>query len=182
MEKAEYIKQLKQIIKKYHPDLCSDSHLESMYVEITKKLTVILNGLKANDCFDNNKQIKYSSNKNEILIVRDQGYVYYKLGIQYYKNIHPDRFYIVNSDNTFETKSYSELVSVLNNIFLAFNLSEYYFRKVIMEYPKSLYWEDARDKIKLSKKLYKSYENIAVEEHKIISAERFIHTMGLKIL
>ena len=35
MNKVDYIKQLKRLIKKYHPDLCNDSCLESMYSEIT---------------------------------------------------------------------------------------------------------------------------------------------------
>jgi DnaJ-domain-containing protein 1 len=49
MEKTEYIRQLKRLIKKYHPDLCNDEHLEAMYNEITKKLNDILNKLKINE-------------------------------------------------------------------------------------------------------------------------------------
>jgi hypothetical protein len=38
MEKGEYIKKLKVLIKKYHPDLCADEALKPRYTEITIKL------------------------------------------------------------------------------------------------------------------------------------------------
>ena len=164
MIKSEYIKQLKQLIKKYHPDLCNDSYLESAYNEITKKLVNKLNKIKANEN------------------IKNQDYAYYKSGIKYYRNIHPNQFYKRNPDTTFETKKYDELVLVLNKIYLSFNLSEYYFKKVIDEYSQSPYLEDAKEKIKLLKKLYKSYENVVLEESKIINNEKFINEMGLKIL
>ncbi|MDR1059395.1 MAG: hypothetical protein LBL43_07575 [Treponema sp.] len=38
MEREEYIKKLKVLIKKYHPDLCADESLRPGYTEITIKL------------------------------------------------------------------------------------------------------------------------------------------------
>ena len=124
-------------------------------------------------------------NKYVILIdmsKKGQDYIYYKLGIKYYKNIHPNKFYKRNSDSTFETKTSNELISILNKIYLSFNLSEFYFNKVINEYSESPYSQDAKEKINLLKKLYKSYENISLEENKIINNEKFISEMGLKII
>jgi outer membrane protein assembly factor BamD (BamD/ComL family) len=112
-----------------------------------------------------------------------QAYEYYKLGIKYYKNIHPNKFYKRNIDGTFEPKTYEEQLKLLNKIFISFNTAEYYFRKVIMEYPESEWTVDAKEKIELLKKLYKSYENINIEENnKIIDNNKFINEMGLKIL
>jgi Zn-dependent M32 family carboxypeptidase len=56
MEKAEYIKQLKLLIKKYHPDLCVDEKLEPVYREITVKLNQLLNRVK------NDNQAKIDEN------------------------------------------------------------------------------------------------------------------------
>ena len=109
-------------------------------------------------------------------------YTYYKLGIKYYRNIHPNQFYRRNQDSTLETKTNGELVQILNKIYLSFNLSEYYFNKVIKEYSQSPYYLDSKEKIKLLKKLYKSYENITIEENMIINNEKYIKEMGLKIL
>jgi DnaJ-class molecular chaperone len=39
-------KLIKQLIKKYHPDLTKDASMENINSEITKKLTNILNDLK----------------------------------------------------------------------------------------------------------------------------------------
>ena len=182
MKKTEYIRKLKQLIKKYHPDLCSNENLESMYNDITKKLTEILNNIKTNSIQKNDANTINCKNKNELIKVNEQDYAYYKLGIKYYKNIHPDQIYKRNLDTTFETKTYDELVSILNTIFLSFNLSEYYFRKVVEEYKNSPWTNDAKEKISLLKKLYKSYENINVEERKIINSSDFVNKMGLKII
>ena len=146
-----------------------------MYNEITKILVNKLNEIKSND---NNEII---NNTAEINKKKEKEYIYYKSGVKYYRNIHPNKFYKRNTDSTFETKTYKELVSVLNKIFLSFNLSEYFFNKIVLEYPQSPYYEDSKAKIKLLKKLYKSYENIELEENKIINNEKFMNEMGLKI-
>ena len=169
MNKADYIKQLKRLIKKYHPDLCKDGHAESIYNEITIKLVNKLNEIK-------NKE------KTETQIEKNNDYAYYKLGIKYYRKIHPNQFYKRNMDATFETKICEELVFILNEIYLSFNLSEHYFRKVINEHWQSPYLEDAKTKIQLLKKLYKSYQNISIEENKLINNDKFIKETGLKIL
>ena len=76
-----------------------------------------------------------------------------------------------------------KIKKLLNKIFISFNTAEYYFTKVITEYPESEWTDDAKVKIKLLKKLYKSYENINIEENnKIIDNNKFIQEMGLKIL
>jgi hypothetical protein len=179
VKKAEYIKQLKQLIKKYHPDLCSDKTMESTYNETTKKLTQILNSVKTVDMPENS--LKPEIEKG-LLRTNERDYAYYKLGIKYYRNIHPDQIYKRNADTTFETKTYDEMVSSLNNIFLSFNLSEYYFRKVIEEHKNSSWANDAKEKIRLLQKLYKSYENIVSEERKTVNSGDFVREMGLKIM
>jgi len=165
--KNEYIKQLKKLIKIYHPDLCNNSYLESMYNEITKILVNKLNEIKASDSIENKTDLDYE---------------YYKLGVKYYRNIHPNQFYKRNTDSTFQTKTYDELISSLNKIYLSFSLSEYYFNIIINNYSQSPYFDDSKAKIKLLNKLYKSYENIVLEENKIINNDKYINDMGLKIL
>jgi hypothetical protein len=169
MEKTEYIKQLKKLIKKYHPDLCNDKNLESMYNEITKKLNNVLNKLK----IKNHGNINILENSNSLTNVKDKDYEYYKLRIKYYKNIYPGQFYKRNFDKTYETKNYEEQLKILNKIFISFDLSEYYFNKVITEYQNSQWKNDAEEKIQLLKKLYKSYENMEIEENsKIINVNK----------
>lgn len=175
-QKAERIKQLKLLIKKYHPDLCGDERAEAVYNEITRKLTGILNSLKA-------REKAHTENfTGTVIKMKEQDYIYYRLGVKYYKNIHPNQFYKRNVDRTYETKTYSELVSALNHILKSFDLAEYYFRKVIEEYPQSPWFGDAFDKIRLLKKLYGSYKNIVLEENKIANFNIYITEMGLRII
>ena len=165
LDKAEYIKQLKKLLTKHHPDFCNDNYFESMYQNIMARLMNELNDVS---------QIK----------TKEPDYLFYKLGIKYYKNINPNYFYKRNSDTTFETKTFEELLSVLDNIFLSFRLSEYFFNKISNEYPLSPYSEDAKEKIDLLKKLYKSYENIELEKDKIliINNGKYIAEMGLSLI
>jgi hypothetical protein len=139
-----------------------------MYNEITIKLTNILNKLKTSE--------------NQDKKIKEPDYELYKLGIKYYKNIHTDKFYKKSDDGTYQTKTYEELVSALNNIFLSFELSEYYFNKLIEEYPESLWYNDATDKIKLLKKLHERYKNMNVEENKMTNYLQFVNEMGLQTI
>jgi len=115
-------------------------------------------------------------------IKNNQDYTLYKLGIKYYKNIHPNKFYKRHQDSTLETKTYKELVSVLNKIYISFNLSAYCFNKIINEYSGSPYYEDSKEKIRLLNKLYASYKNIDLKENKVVNSEKFMEEMGLKLL
>jgi hypothetical protein len=174
-------KLIKQLIKKYHPDLSKDTDMEIINNEITKKLTNILNDLKI---YSRNKQeaIKNDPNKSEngLIPLENQDYLYYKLGIKYYKNIHPNFIYKRKTDNSFTLKPYNELMPALNNIILSIYLSENYFTKVILEYPNSIWRNDAIAKVKLLLKLTKSYENINPNEKKVIDSTDFVNTMGIK--
>jgi len=174
-------KLIKQLIKKYHPDLSKDTNLQTVNNEITRKLTNILNDLKI---YSRNKQetVIDVSNKSEngLVQLENQDYLYYKLGIKYYKNIHPNFIYKRKADNSFTLKPYNELLSALNNIILSIYLSEHYFTKVILEYPNSIWRNDAIAKIKLLLKLTKSYENIDPNETKVIDSSGFIKQMGIK--
>jgi hypothetical protein len=178
MNKEEYIRQLKLLIKKYHPDLCKDEYLENIYNEITIKLNNKLNQIRRNNAEEKINIVKIGNRNNP-----NKDYEYYYLGIKYYKNIHPNNFYKNNTDKTFEPKEYEEQLKILNTIFISFNCSEYYFRKVITEYPKSEWKNDSEEKIKLLKKLYKSYKNMDVENNnQIIDSNKFVADMGLKIM
>jgi hypothetical protein len=184
MNNNEIKKLIKQLIKKYHPDLSKDTNAETTETvnnEITKKLTNILNDLKI---YSRNKQkvsIDVSNQpENGLIPLENQDYLYYKLGIKYYKNIHPNFIYKRKTDNTFTLKPYNELMPALNNIILSIYLSENYFTKVILEYPNSIWRNDAIAKIKLLLKLTKSYENINPSEKKVIDSADFIKTMGIK--
>jgi hypothetical protein len=144
-------------------------------------LTNILNDLKI---YSKNRQkvVVDTSNKSEngLIQLENQDYLYYKLGIKYYKNIHPNFIYKRKTDNSFALKPYNELKQALTNIILSIYLAEHYFTKVILEYPNSIWRNDSIAKIKLLLKLTKSYENINPNETKVIDPTNFINQMGIK--
>jgi superoxide dismutase len=173
MEKAEYIRQLKRLLKKYHPDLCSDEHLELMYNEVSRKLTAQLNEIKAGQFTENKPEDKPKE-------VKEGDYYYYKQGIKYYQKIYPDRFYKRNSNGIYEAKTFPELESTLKDILLSFRLSEHFFKRVVENYPGSPWVFDSKRKINLLQKLYRRYSRINISENSVIDARQFIKEMGLK--
>jgi len=62
MEREEYKKHIKKLLKTYHPDLCHDENLKDTYNEITIKLNRALNDLEDNKITKTNDNI--SENKN----------------------------------------------------------------------------------------------------------------------
>ena len=167
MTKEEYKKKIKKLLKKYHPDLCNDESLEKINNDITIKLNVLL------------EQI----NKDKPEDVNNKAYELYKLGISYYKNIHHDKFYNKSKNKTNTPKTFEEQFTILNKIFFSFNIAEYYFDKVISDYPNSEWTSDSKEKIIYLKKLYKSYENMDIENNnQIIDNNKFVYEMGLNIL
>lgn len=182
MKTADLRKLIKQLLKKYHPDLCDESDAEAVHNEMTKKLTAILNDLKIHVNKDQQAAPAAASrSENELVQLENQDYLYYKLGIKYYKNIHPNFIYKRKSSMEYTLKTSDELMSALNNIILSIYLAEHYFTKVILEYPNSMWRNDAIAKVKLLLKLTKSYENISPNEKKVVDSTRFVNEMGLKV-
>ncbi|QQO08498.1 hypothetical protein [Breznakiella homolactica] len=189
MERKDYLRQLKSLIKKYHPDLCQDETVKSHFSEITVQLNNELDkarntGTARGIPAGKNPSGGSGKNPNAAAPVSDQGYAYYRQGIKFYRYIHPDQFYKKNLNTPYEPVNYGEQLKALEKIFLSFNLAEYYFRKVINDYPESGWAEDAKDKIKLLKKLWKSYEKRAAEENpRTISARQldaFMNDTGIQ--
>lgn len=186
MNTNELRKHIKHLLKKYHPDLNNENNAEAAHNEIAKKLTAILNDLKINvrSANLNKKQQTAPSSqqpKNGLVALENQDYLYYKQGIKYYKNIHPNFIYKLNSKTEFVLKPYDELMSALNNIIMSIYLAEHYFTKVILEYPDSIWRNDSIAKVKLLLKLTKSYENIDPREQKVVDSTGFVKEFGLKV-
>ena len=64
MEREEYIKHVKKLLKTYHPDLCHDENLRDTYNEITIKLNMTLNNLEDNKITKINEDILENKNFN----------------------------------------------------------------------------------------------------------------------
>lgn len=107
-------------------------------------------------------------------------YECYRQGINYYRNIHPDRFYKRMGGKNYQTLTNDEIKTALQKIRGSFELSRHYFAKLLNEFPQSQWAEDAALKIKLLDKLEKSYGDITVEGEKISSFDTFMNQMGLR--
>jgi hypothetical protein len=213
MSKAEYIKQLKHLIKKYHPDLCSDETLKQRYTEITirlnEKLTRLVHGAPPYEDPENagppaaagpvqtdggpyyapkpgepGYVFYYApfqaappvEEKTALKPLKDQSYAWYRQGIQYWRRIHPGRFYkkvfIKHSKSRFPEHmniSSREEAEVIKDIFFSFKQARYFFTRVLEDYAGSPWVFDARRKLRFMEKLeliYKQWIQKDLEEQK----------------
>jgi hypothetical protein len=219
MIRAEYIKQLKLLIKKYHPDLCYDERLKQKYTEITirlnEKLTRLVHGPAPYETppnagppvpgeagaadrgprsaafgFDMPKpgepgyvfyyapfQAAPPAKETKALkTLKDQGYAWYRQGIQYWRRIHPGRFYkkvfVKHSKSRFPEHmdiSSREEAEVIKDIFFSFKRARYFFTRVLEDYADSPWVFDATRKLKFMEKLeliYKQWIQKDLEEQK----------------
>ncbi len=173
MKKTERAKLLKNLLKKYHPDTRGEKHQDQIYGEITIQLTSALNKLRT----DKTQPVFLDGNKN-----KNSDYNYYRRGIQYYQNIHPSKFYNRNHDGTYQAKPREDLSRAIKDTLISFALAEFYFNKIIEEYPRSPWLEDSKRKIQLLKKLYQRYSNMNSHGGYTIDSKQFVKQMGLKIL
>jgi hypothetical protein len=220
MIKAEYIKQLKHLIKKYHPDLCYDETLKQKYTEITIRLNEKLTRLvhdpaphetpqdagppvqtgaggagrsPRNTAADSYAMPKPGEpgyafyyapfqaappveEKNALKTLKDQSYAWYRQGIQYWRRIHPGRFYkkvfVKHSKSRFPEHmniSSREEAEVIKDIFFSFKRARYFFTRVLEDYADSPWVFDAKRKLRFMEKLeliYKQWIQKDLEEQK----------------
>jgi hypothetical protein len=190
MSKAEYIRQLKHLIKKYHPDLCSDETLKQRYTEITirlnEKLTRLVHGsyedpesagppvppapVKPGEpgyvfYYAPFQAAPPVEEKNALKPLKDQSYAWYRQGIQYWRRIHPGRFYkkvfVKHSKSRFPehmTISSREEAEVIKDIFFSFKRARYFFTRVLEDYADSPWVFDAKRKLRFMEKLELIYK------------------------
>jgi hypothetical protein len=213
MIKADYIKQLKQLIKKYHPDLCGDETLKQRYTEITirlnEKLTRLVHGAPLYEVPKSTgptvppapartsagpyytpesggpgyvfyyapfQAAPPVEEKNALKTLKDQSYAWYRQGIQYWRRIHPGRFYkkvfVKHSQSRFPEHmniSSREEAEVIKDIFFSFKQARYFFTRVLEDYAGSPWVFDAKRKLRFMEKLeliYKQWIQKDLEEQK----------------
>jgi hypothetical protein len=184
---GDRIRQLKGLIKKYHPDLCTDETQRTLYQEITIKLTKRLNdeehkGIAARGAptakeappnpgmyRPRREQAPFAKPgpaSADLCTIRDQSYAYYRQGIRYYQRIHPRRFYTISegpATRTFKPIRFREQLATLRDIFSCFSRAEYNFNRVVEEYPDSIWYFDSARKLKILSKLKRIYQQWITE-------------------
>jgi hypothetical protein len=169
-KKSERIKQIKGLIKKYHPDLCYDEKLKQKHTEITIRLNEALTRLlrSAPKAGETDYVYYYAPFQaappaepgDALKPLKDQSYAWYRQGIRYWRRIHPGRFYkkayISNSSGYFPDHidvGAGEKAEVIRDIFYSFRQAKYFFTRVLEDYADSPWVFDAKRKLRIMEKL-----------------------------
>jgi hypothetical protein len=161
MNIEEYINKLSQLLVKYRPELYNNIFLIKLKNKIKRKLRYILNQISKEKL--NNCETLYSSGNN--ININNRAYEYYKLGMEYYNNVLPDNIYELNISRKYEYKTFEKEFEELNVRFISLNIAEYYFNKVINDYPNTEWTWAAKEKLKCFNKEYENMENINNKEY-----------------
>lgn len=162
IEKHEYIRQIKYLLKKYHPDKCNDENQYELFHEISIRLTAKLDQLNTKQIVSEYPiNILETENTSKAIIAIAQDYALYKVGIKYYKKIHPSYFYKTGGVSSlfsgFEKHCYEKQLELFREMLDCFYMSELYFKRLIENYPTSIWKEDAIEKIEYLSKLKARY-------------------------
>ena len=166
MTRAEFDKQYKILIKRYHPDLCTDEAKREQFEEITAELNARRDRMLSAKTVVQAIGVGGSRlNTEGIERVRDQSYAYYRQGMVLYKGINPSawttlsrtRHGYTHDDSRFEPE---ELLNIIAAILKKFGNAMYCFNQAKMVNPNAPWAEDASEKADYLRKLYPRYTAI----------------------
>ncbi len=153
---------MKNLLKKYHPDQNSDKEKSKLFHEISIRLTAELNKLRSKEEFTAfTALIENGDASGKKIVEIEQDYALYKAGIVFYKRIHPSKFYKQSSIDSlfsgFVEHDYETQLKVFRDMLDCFYVSERYFKRLIADYPNSIWKNDAIEKIKYMNDLKSRY-------------------------
>lgn len=166
---ADVAKSYRQLVKRYHPDRCTDPSLRAAYERITAEINVRYGARLKRAVSRDAKRHAPAADVRVVGVpatVNDQAYAYYRQGIEIYRRIYPTHLAKVTVADKLFSRAYNnltaeEILPVVESVLRQFPLAVWCFRRVLTEYPQSPWAADSRDKIGFLKRLHRRYEVIA---------------------
>ena len=143
----------RKIVKEIHPDV-SDGTFEKhiLFIQINKAYERLCSKFKNDKPLIRQKSDNTVSGKTGIKNHKDPAYVFYKTGMNFFMKIHPSQWQI-ETQSIMEKpglKDFEELEKIkskVKKLVKLFPKAYYYFSLVVHEYPDSIWFQDARDKM-----------------------------------
>jgi len=142
-----------KLVKENHPDLFPEEHRAKqnlILMEINEAYMMLATQTNSVGTESPVKARGFAGENNSIIIHKNPDYVYYKSGLKYYQeglySFNDSRFSIKGDNASFETDDESVLKSALYSLEL-FILSYKYFKRLIMEFPDSMWTHDSLEKM-----------------------------------
>ncbi len=167
MTKEEFRKRYKALVKKYHPDLAGDEEDRKRKEELMTRINRVYETLKnkAVEAPGSERRATVQQNparKNALRTVAEQDYVYYKMGVKHFMDIHPSTWnpsWSMLSHVTSE-RELDKLLESIEYVHKCFYVAEHCFKTILEQFPASKWISDARDKYEELLKKKKRWERI----------------------
>jgi hypothetical protein len=158
------VKQIKTLLKKYHPDMCQDETQKDEYTEKTKELTALL---------------AEQEHQPDTALEKLDDWALYKLGIKFERKADPERLFHHKGQN-FESLSCEEQKGIIKDVEHCLNIAYYCFKRIAADFPQSIWCADAKQRIILLDKLKQRWTTIQAQD-KTIDTSSFMALMNLKM-
>jgi hypothetical protein len=156
----------RKIVKEIHPDVTHGSfekHL--LFIQINQAYQRLMHRHKADAAPAAIKLKTGISKETGIIQHKDPAYVFYKAGMKEYMKIHPSQWNaelpnITENPGPEDFRKLEEIKEKVRNLVKGFPKAYYYFSIVVHEYPGSVWYQDALEKMTLIEERTIRYKKI----------------------
>lgn len=165
--KKAYHKRVLQL----HPDICDENkRIKNHYIFVQvcnayKRLSNSKGVNRQNTVRETQRRTVQIDRTDNVVVHKDQAYVYYKQGISLFSKIHPsqwrtERNGLISTKIAGDDITQKEIQDKIIKLVSLFPQAYYYFSIVVNEYPDSVWVQDAMEKMKIIEERMNRYKNI----------------------
>lgn len=156
----------RNIVKEIHPDVSENTFEKHiLFIQISKAYERLIKKFKNNKTGSIKKKQPAFSGEKSITGHKDPAYVFYKTGMNYFMKIHPSQWQIetqsiMEKPGLKDLEELEKIKSKVKDLVKLFPKAYYYFSIVVQEYPESIWFHDAREKMTIIEERTIMYKKI----------------------
>ena len=158
----------RKIVKEIHPDVSSESDLiknHLLFIQINRAYQRLIGQLKNQDALVDETSRSSSYDNDAVVRHKDPAYVFYKTAMTYFMKIHPSQWSvetrkILENLSPLKEEELEKIKDKVRNLVKLFPKAYYYFSIVVHEYPNSVWFQDAKEKMALIEERTIRYKKI----------------------
>lgn len=169
-DRDQRLRQLKLLVRRYHPDRCPDPGQLDRYTDLTQRLNAAIDELE-----------KPGDEAAAPPAAAD--YELYRTAVDHYRAIHPDRLYQRGAGGRMTGLPADRQAAVLASMAGEFRRAQQGFLRLVAEHPRSVWAADAADKLRLLARLEERYGRFTLREPGgVLDHRAFLARHGLTLM
>lgn len=161
-------KAYRELVKEIHPDVSNESDLMKnhlLFIQINKAYQRLVCQLGDQETNVGETSSSSTSYNGAVVHHKDPAYVFYKTAMAHYMKIHPSQWsvetkQILEKPGPIKGQELEKIKDKVEKLVKLFPKAYYYFSIVVHEYPKSVWYQDAKEKMALIEERTVRYKRI----------------------